>query len=143
MSDSRIFPVAEAKARALAERMERLGIREEDLEERFMRARGKGGQHVNKASTAVWLVHRPSGTQVRSEQERSQALNRYRARKILCDKIERQLLGKQSEEQQRIARIRRQKRRRSRRAQEKVLAAKRARAEIKHLRAPVKLDETT
>lgn len=138
MADPPLFPVSEAKARALAERMERLGIREQDLEETFVRARGKGGQHVNKASTAVLLVHRPSGIQVRCEEERSQALNRYRARKLLCDKLERQLLGKQSEEMQRIARIRRQKRRRSRRAKEKMLAEKHARAEIKRLRAPVK-----
>lgn len=138
MSDPPLFPVSEAKARALAERMERLGIREQDLEETFVRARGKGGQHVNKASTAVLLVHRPSGIQVRCEEERSQALNRYRARKLLCDKLERKLLGQQSEEMQWIARIRRQKRRRSRRAKEKMLAEKHARAEIKRLRAPVK-----
>jgi protein subunit release factor B len=141
MTDPILFPVSPAKQQALLERMQRLGIREEDIEESFVRARGKGGQHVNKASTAVLLVHRPSGVQVRCEQERSQALNRYRARQLLCEKLERQLLGKQSEEMQRIARIRRQKRRRSRRAQEKILAEKRARGELKRLRAPAKPEE--
>lgn len=136
MSDP-IFPVSPQKAEALRERMERLGIKEEDIEESFVRARGKGGQHVNKASTAVQLVHRPTGLRVRCEQERSQGLNRYRARQILCDKLERKLLGEKSVEAQRIAKIRRQKQRRSRRAQQKVLAEKRARAEVKALRAPV------
>lgn len=141
MTDSVMFPVSPAKQQALIERMQRLGIREEDLEESFVRARGKGGQHVNKASTAVLLVHKPSGMQVRCEQERSQALNRYRARQLLCEKLERQQRGKESEAMQRIARIRRQKRRRSRRAKEKILAAKRARGEIKRLRAPVEPEQ--
>jgi len=136
-----IFPVTPQKAEALRARMEALGIREEDLEETFVRARGKGGQSVNKVSTAVQLLHRPTGLRVRCEQERSQGLNRYRARQILCDKIERQIRGAASAEAQRIAKIRRQKRRRSRRAKEKILAEKRARAEIKAQRAPVRLPD--
>ncbi|MCX8071627.1 MAG: peptide chain release factor-like protein [Candidatus Binatia bacterium] len=135
-----VFPVSPQKADALRQRMARLGIREEDLEESFMRARGKGGQHVNKASTAVQLLHRPTGLKVRCEQERSQGLNRYRARQILCDKLERKLLGEASAEQQRIAKIRRQKRKRSRRAKEKILAEKHARSELKALRAPLRPD---
>jgi len=132
-----MFPVSPAKARALAHRFERLGIREEDLDETFVRSRGKGGQNVNKVSTCVMLTHRPTGTAVRCERERSQALNRYRARQLLADKIEQAVLGKHSEEAQRVARLRRQKRRRSRRAKEKMLAAKHARGEIKALRAKV------
>lgn len=133
-----LFPVSPQKAAALRQRMARLGIREQDLEENFVRARGKGGQHVNKASTAVQLRHHLTGLQVRCDQERSQALNRYRARQILCDKLERRLHGEASEEARRIAKIRRQKRRRSRRAREKVLAEKHARAEVKAWRAPVR-----
>lgn len=136
-----IFPVTPQKAEALRQRMAQVGIREEDLEESFVRARGKGGQHVNKASTAVQLFHRPSGLRVRCEQERSQALNRYRARQMLCDKLERKIRGEASLEAQRQAKIRRQKRRRSRRAKAKILAEKRARGEIKALRAPVELSE--
>lgn len=132
-----MFPVTPQKAEALRRRMAELGIREEDLEESFVRARGKGGQHVNKASTAVQLLHRPTGLRVRCEEERSQALNRYRARQMLCDKLERKIHGEASAEARRIAKIRRQKRRRSRRAKEKILAEKHARAEIKGLRAPV------
>lgn len=113
------------KEQALAERMERLGIREEDLIEKFIRSGGHGGQNVNKVATCVYLKHLPSGVEVKCQQERSQALNRFLARRILADKIETAILGKQSEEEQRIAKIRRQKRKRSKRAKDKMLADKR------------------
>jgi protein subunit release factor B len=132
-----MFPVSPAKEQALAERMQGLGIREEDIEESFVRSSGKGGQNVNKVATCVVIFHRPSGTQVKCQRERSQALNRFHARQLLADKIERQILGAASAEAQRIAKLRRQKRRRSRRAREKMLEAKHARAEIKVLRRPV------
>ena len=135
-----MFPVSPAKAQALAERFERLGIREDDLEESFVRSGGKGGQNVNKVSTCVVLLHRPSGTAVKCQRERSQALNRFHARQLLADKIERALLGKESAEAQRIARLRRQKRKRSHRAKEKILEAKHARAAIKELRRPPRPD---
>ncbi len=135
-----MFPVTAAKAQLLAERLQRLGIHEEDIEESFVRSRGKGGQNVNKVSTCVVLIHRPSGTMVKCQRERSQALNRFHARQLLADKIERKQLGEASAEAQRIAKLRRQKRRRSRRAKEKVLQAKHARAEVKALRRPVAAD---
>lgn len=132
-----VFPVSQQKDKALRDRMEALGIREEDLKESFVRSRGKGGQHVNKVSTCVKLRHLPTGLEVRSEAERSQAMNRYRARAILADKVEELLKGKESEERKRIEKLRRQKRRRSRRAKEKVLEAKRLQAEKKGLRKKV------
>ncbi len=131
------FPVGTDKARALRDRMEALGIREEDLDESFTRSGGKGGQNVNKVSTCVILVHRPTGTMVRCEQERTQGLNRYLARKRLADRIEEALLGEASKRQQAIEKIRRQKRRRSARSKEKMLADKRARSQIKAGRGPV------
>jgi protein subunit release factor B len=133
-----MFPVSTAKEQALAERMARLGIREEDIDESFVRSGGKGGQNVNKVATAVMLLHRPTGTSVKCQRERSQALNRYRARVLLCDKIEHATLGARSAEAQRIAKIQRQKRRRSRRAKEKMLADKHARSQVKAQRAPVR-----
>ncbi len=133
-----MFPVSPGKAQALAERMEELGLREEDLEESFIRSGGKGGQNVNKVSTCVVLVHKPTRTTVKCQQERSQGMNRYRARQMLLDKIERQILGRQSEEEQRIAKLKRQKRKRSKRAKEKMLAGKRERSETKALRARVR-----
>jgi protein subunit release factor B len=93
---------------------------------------------VNKTSSCVVLYHRPTGIRVKCQRERSQALNRFLARRILLDKIEAKLRGAESAEQQEIARIRRQKRKRSRRAKEKLLAAKRHQAEKKSFRAPVR-----
>jgi protein subunit release factor B len=136
-----MFPVSAGKAQELAERFRRLGIHEEDLDERFVRSRGKGGQNVNKVATCVVLLHRPTGTLVKCQRERSQALNRFYARRLLADKIERQQLGEVSAEAARVAKLRRQKRRRSRRAKEKMLEAKHARAELKALRARVLPDE--
>jgi len=123
------------KEQALRERMDALGIFEKDLEEKFIRSGGHGGQNVNKVATCVQLKHLPTGFEVKCQQERSQALNRFLARRILADKVERAVLGRKSEEERRIAKIRRQKRKRSKRAQEKILADKRHRSELKQGRA--------
>ena len=114
-----------------------LGVAESDLEERFIRSGGPGGQNVNKVSTCVVLRHRPSGLEVRCQQERSQALNRFLARRILLARLETQRLGVLSAEAQRIAKLRRQKRKRSKRAKDKMLAAKRLQSQKKLLRGPV------
>lgn len=135
-----MFTVSAAKVAALVARLRGLGIRDEDLEETFVRSSGKGGQNVNKVATCVVLVHRPTGTLVKCQRERSQALNRFHARRLLADKIERALLGRQSAAAERIAKLRRQKRRRSQRAKEKMLADKHARAEIKALRSRIQPD---
>lgn len=129
------FGVSEQKLAELRRRMEQVGLREEDLEERFVRSGGPGGQNVNKVATCVWLRHRPSGLEVKVQQERSQALNRFLARRLLAAKREEQVLGAASRERQRIEKIRRQKRRRSRRAKEKLLAAKRLHSLKKRLRS--------
>src|ERR1700749_3075369 len=73
---------------ALAERMRRLGIRVEDIEESFTRSSGPGGQNVNKVATAVTLRHRPSGVSVMVQDSRSQAVNRKLARERLLNAIE-------------------------------------------------------
>lgn len=130
------WPVAPAKANELTRRMLRFGITEADLEEHFVRSSGAGGQKVNKASTCVVLKHRPTGTEVKCQQTRSQALNRFLARRLLCEKLEAKIHGAASAEEQRREKIRRQKRRRSRRAKERMLGDKRHRAGIKVLRRP-------
>ena len=131
------FPVSPKRQQELDALMRRLGVRESDLDERFIRSGGPGGQHVNKVSTCVVLQHRPSGLEVRCQRERSQALNRFLARRILLNRLEAERLGRASAEAQRIAKLQRQKRRRSRRTQEKLLKLKRLRAEKKALRGPV------
>jgi peptide chain release factor len=128
------FPVAESKRAALEAKLTALGLREQDLEERFIRSSGPGGQHVNKTSTCVVLRHLPTGLEVRSQRERSQALNRFLARRLLAAKYEALVRGRASAAEQAREKIRRQKRRRSRRAKEKMLAAKHHQAEKKQLR---------
>ena len=131
------FPISLQKTEKLQRDMERLGIRESDLEESFVRSGGPGGQNVNKVATCVVLKHIPSGLMVKCQKDRSQAMNRYYARRILADRLESQILGKQSEEEKRIAKIKRQKRRRSRRAKDKMLQSKRIHGEKKQFRRRV------
>ncbi len=135
------FGVGAEKQKALREKMEQLGIREEDLVEKFVRSGGAGGQNVNKVATCVYLKHVPTGIEVKAQRERSQALNRFLARRTLADKIESMVAGEASEEQQRREKIRRRKRRRSRRAKEKMLRDKKRQAEKKALRSPPESDE--
>ena len=130
--------VTSGKEKSLLDRMQALGVREQDIEEQFVRSSGAGGQKVNKTSSCVVLHHRPTGIRVKCQQERSQALNRFLARRILLDKIEAKLKGAESAEQQEIARIRRQKRKRSRRAKQKILEWKRHQAEKKSSRSAVR-----
>ncbi len=135
-----MFPVSSLKEKALQQKMEALTIREEDIQETFIRSGGRGGQHVNKASTCVYLKHIPTGIEVKCQMERSQSLNRYRARVILADKIEQLIKGRESEEQRKIEKIRRQKRKRSKRAKEKMLAEKKIVSKKKKLRSSVARD---
>ena len=133
-----LFNISPEKETALQERMDRLGVSESDFRETFIRSSGPGGQKVNKTSSCVQLLHVPTGLAVKCQQERSQALNRFLARRLLLDRIERMQTGVVSAEKQRIEKLKRQKRRRSRRAQEKILEQKHIQSEKKSLRAKVK-----
>jgi protein subunit release factor B len=128
-----IFNVTHEKEKMLHDKMEALGIKETDIIERFVRSQGHGGQKVNKTSSCVYLKHVPTGIEVKCQKERSQTLNRFLARRILMNKIQNMILGKESEEQQRIEKIKRQKRKRSKKAKEKVLR-------LKHLKSEKKKD---
>jgi len=129
--------ISPEKEKALKDRMEKLGIKESDLKESFVRSSGPGGQKVNKTSSCVFLIHIPTGLTVKCQQERSQAMNRFLARRILLDRIEKLQTGLIAAEEMRSEKIRRQKRRRSRRAKEKILADKHAQAEKKLRRSKV------
>ncbi len=130
-----MFSVSIEKENKLREKLDSLGIYEKDIEESFVRSRGRGGQNVNKVATCVHLKHIPTGTEVKCQKARTQGLNRYHARVLLYKKIEHAVNRDESEEATRIARIKRQKRKRSKRAKEKML-------EEKHHTAQKKKDRT-
>jgi len=132
------FSVSASKQSALLEKMSKFGIKEEDIVEKFIRSGGHGGQNVNKTSTCVYLKHIPTGIEVKCQTERSQVLNRFYARRILVDKVEALILGKLSQKQQEIEKIRRQKRKRSKRAKQKMLKNKKKHSEKKSLRGNVR-----
>jgi protein subunit release factor B len=118
------FLVSLKKQEELNKVFKKYEIKESDIEEKFVRSPGKGGQNVNKVSTAVYLKYLPLGIDVKCHKERTQGLNRFFARRLLAKKIEEKILGNMSKKQQEIERIRRQKRRRSKRAKEKILKDK-------------------
>ena len=128
-------PVSRAKTEALRQRMAELGVREQDLTEKFILGSGRGGQKINKTSSCVYLAHVPSGLEIKCGRSRSRELNRFLARRELCDRLESLRAGRRAVRQQEIARIRRQKRRRSRRQKERILADKRHQSEKKRSRA--------
>lgn len=124
----------------LADRMARVGLREEDIDESFARSSGPGGQKVNKTSSAVILVHRPTGLQVRCEQERSQSQNRELARELLLNKLEEKRRATADAARAEIEKLRRQKRKRPRAAKERMLQAKARRSDRKRFRRRVDSD---
>lgn len=126
--------VTTEKRQALEARMAALGVREADLEERFILGAGSGGQKLNKTSSCVYLRHRSSGLEIKCQRERSRELNRFLARRDLCDRLEEKLQGARSARQQAIEKVRRQKRRRSRRQKERMLADKRQHSQKKQSR---------
>lgn len=109
------FAVSPEKNTWLKERMAALDIQEKDLEEHFIRSSGKGGQKVNKTASCVYLKHLPTGTEVKCMKERSQSVNRFLARRMIAEKIELLLKGKDSATEQMHDKLRKQKNKRKKR----------------------------
>ena len=128
------------KRQALVTLMKQLGVREEDLVEKFILGGGPGGQKINKASTCVQLRHIPSGLEVKVQQSRSREMNRFFARRLLCEKLAARQQGVALERLAEAARIRRQKQRRSRRQKARLLEVKHHRAAIKAGRRSIATD---
>jgi protein subunit release factor B len=114
------FGVSVEKEEALLQKMNELGVLEADIDEKFIRSGGPGGQNVNKVATCVQLKHIPTGIIVKIQKDRSQGINRFLARRSLVSKIEEGLLGKSSAEQLKIKKIQKQKKRRKRRTKLKL-----------------------
>jgi protein subunit release factor B len=127
-------PVSPEKTAALEQSMATLGIREEDLLEKFVRGSGSGGQKINKTSNCVFLKHLPTGVCIKCQIDRSREMNRFLARRELCDQLDAIRQGKAIAKTQAIEKLRRQKRPRSQRSKQRSVADKRALSQKKSLR---------
>ena len=114
------FGISEKKAEALAKRMEDCGLKETDIEEKFVRSQGPGGQHVNKTSSCVQLTHTPTQISVKIQRTRKQPMNRFYARRRLCELLELEQLGKNSPLAKKATKLKKQKDRRRRRTAKKI-----------------------
>lgn len=136
----KVFPIEQSKEDALIERMEALGVKESEIEEKFVRSGGHGGQNVNKNSTCVMLLHVPTGLQVKCQASRQQGMNRFIARKLLLNKVEARRKSMLAARRAQREKLRRQKRKRSKASKERMLADKRRRSEVKANRRRVTHD---
>ena len=132
------MPVTKEKRKTLEKRMEELEIYEEDLIEKFILGSGSGGQKINKTSSCVYLKHIPTGIEIKCQQDRSREMNRFFARRDLCEKIAAKIHGEKTKKEREIQKIRQQKKRRSRKVKQKVLEEKKKHSEVKSLRNKVK-----
>jgi protein subunit release factor B len=132
------MPVTKEKRKTLEKRMEELEIYEEDLIEKFILGSGSGGQKINKTSSCVYLKHVPTGIEIKCQQDRSREMNRFFARRDLCEKIAAKIHGEKTKKEREIQKIRQQKKRRSRKVKQKVLEEKKKHSEVKSLRNKVK-----
>ncbi len=129
-------PVTTEKSAALTERMGALGIFEDDLLEKFVRGSGAGGQKINKTSSCVFLKHLPTGVCIKCQMDRSREMNRFLARRELCDQFEAIRDGKAIAKTQAIEKMRRTNRPRSRNSKKRSVADKRSLSQKKSMRRP-------
>lgn len=132
--------VSSEKRHELIALMAALGVREADLVEKFIQGSGSGGQKINKTSSCVYLKHEPTGLEVKCQHSRSRDLNRFLARRTLCERLKEKVLGEKTACRQEAERIRRQKRRRSRRQKQRILESKHHQSEKKRGRSSVDQD---
>lgn len=126
---------------AVEARLAALGIEEDDLEERFIKGSGPGGQKINKTASCVALKHTESGIEVKCQDGRSLADNRIEARKRLCEILEKRAHERRQVAAKSRAKTRFQKRKRSPRQKQKILKEKRRHGEVKRLRKRPSGDE--
>lgn len=127
-------PISSDKISDLEQRMAALGIVEADLLEKFVRGSGAGGQKINKTSNCVFLKHLPTGVCIKCQMDRSREMNRFLAKRELCDQLEAIRDGKAIAKTQAIEKIRRQKRPRSKRSKQRSVADKRIQSQKKSMR---------
>lgn len=113
--------IAQAKMDEILSRMKRLNIRDEDLIEKFILGSGRGGQKINKTASTVYLKHIPSGIEVKCGKDRSREINRFFARRELCERLEKELFGTKTPKEKKAEKLKKQKKRRARRKSKIVL----------------------
>ena len=113
------------------QRLAALGVRPEEVDERFIRGAGPGGQKINKTSSTVVLRHEPTGIEVRCQAERSQAANREQAWVGLCVKLEAAVAAKKLARVQSQETARRRTRQKSRTQKVRMIETKKHRAKHK------------
>lgn len=128
------MPIRKEKQQQLLDEMEKLKIHEDDIEEKFILGSGSGGQKINKSSICVFIHHLPTGIKLKMQKSRQRELNRYYARKLLCEKIAHKIHLEKTEKQKLQEKIRKQKQRRSRKSKAKILEDKKHHSEIKQHR---------
>jgi len=126
--------ISAEKEQALRQRMDSLGIREDDLVEKFVLGSGSGGQKINKTHSCVYLKHEPTGLEVKCQRDRSRTMNRHYARAELCDQLQAKRDAKSQERKQEREKKKRQKRRPSAAARKRNVEKKRRRGEVKKMR---------
>ena len=109
------------KQEELVQKMNLLGIKEEDIEETFVRSGGPGGQKLNKTSNCVVLKYKPEGIVIKCQQDRARAVNRFLCRRKLVEKMEIMLFGRQSDREKKIQKIRKQKKKKRKKNERKTL----------------------
>jgi len=132
------MPPEAVKTMTLEERMAQLGVREDDIVEKFIRSSGPGGQNVNKTSTCVYLKHLPTGIEVKCQRQRSQLLNRSLARHILLSKIAQRMRQDSLQKQSLKAQIMRRNRKKPKGLKIKILENKRRHSEKKSARGKIR-----
>lgn len=131
------FPIELAPE--ILRKAEKLEVKPQDIEEKWVTGGGKGGQKINKTASCVMLKHLPTGIMVKCQKHREQSKNRKSAYKLLILKIEEEVLGEESERAKKIFKLRKQKQKRSKRAKEKVLLEKAHRSEVKEGRKKISI----
>ena len=127
-------PITSDKLAALEQRLAALGIAEADLLEKFVRGSGAGGQKINKTSNCVFLKHLPTGVCIKCQMDRSREMNRFLARRELCEQLEAIREGRAVAKTQAIEKMRRTNRPRSRNSKNRTVADKRNLSQKKSMR---------
>jgi len=122
-------------------RLDTLGVIPADVEEKFVRGSGPGGQKINKTSSTVCLRHGPTGVEVRVQRERSQAANRELAWQELCEKLETALRQAEAARRAAVEKERRRKRPKSRAQKRRMVETKRLRRKSKDSRGRIHGEE--